>query len=78
MRSIALTFVRLFLFTGSVVLPVKALALNALSLTAVFAALVRIFQDGHLAGPLVFTPTPDRHLDDPADLGHRLRAVHGL
>jgi RND superfamily putative drug exporter len=57
--SIALTtFVLLFLFTGSVVLPVKALALNALSLTAVFGALVWIFQDGHLAGLLGFTPTP--------------------
>jgi RND superfamily putative drug exporter len=51
------TFVLLFLFTGSVVLPVKALALNALSLTAVFGALVWIFQDGHLAGLLGFTPT---------------------
>jgi putative drug exporter of the RND superfamily len=57
--SIALTtFVLLFLFTGSVVLPVKALALNALSLTAVFGALVWIFQDGHLAGLLGFTPGP--------------------
>jgi RND superfamily putative drug exporter len=56
--SIALTtFVLLFLFTGSVVLPVKALALNALSLTAVFGVLVWIFQDGHLAGLLGFTPT---------------------
>src|SRR6201996_8718933 len=57
--SIALTtFVLLFLFTGSVVLPLKALALNALSLTAVFGALVWIFQDGHLAGLLGFTPGP--------------------
>jgi putative drug exporter of the RND superfamily len=48
----------LFLFTGSVVLPIKALALNALSLTAVFGALVWIFQDGHLAGLLGFTPGP--------------------
>ena len=57
--SIALTtFMLLFLFTGSVVLPVKALALNALSLTAVFGALVWIFQDGHLAGLLGFTPGP--------------------
>ena len=52
------TFTLLFLFTGSVVLPLKALALNALSLTAVFGALVWIFQDGHLAGLLGFTPTP--------------------
>jgi len=34
--------------TGSVVLPVKALVLNILSLTAAFGALVWIFQEGHL------------------------------
>jgi RND superfamily putative drug exporter len=52
------TFLILFLFTGSVVLPIKALVLNALSLTAVFGALVWIFQDGHLSGFLGFTPAP--------------------
>jgi RND superfamily putative drug exporter len=52
------TFIVLFLFTGSVVLPLKALALNALSLTAVFGAMVWIFQDGHLKGLLGFTPGP--------------------
>ena len=44
----AITFVLLFLLTGSVVLPLKALLLNILSLTAAFGALVWIFQDGHL------------------------------
>ena len=43
-----ITFVLLFLLTGSVVLPLKALLLNLLSLTAAFGALVWIFQDGHL------------------------------
>ena len=43
--------------TGSVVVPVKALVLNLLCLTAVFGAMVWIFQDGHLAGFLDFTPT---------------------
>jgi predicted ATPase/class 3 adenylate cyclase len=43
-----ITFVLLFLLTGSVVLPLKALLLNALALTATFGALVWIFQDGHL------------------------------
>ncbi len=52
----AITFILLFLLTGSVVLPVKALALNVLSLTAAFGALVWIFQDGHL-GALGTTPT---------------------
>jgi putative drug exporter of the RND superfamily len=43
-----ITFVLLFLLTGSVVLPAKALVCNVLSLTAAFGALVWIFQDGHL------------------------------
>ena len=51
-----ITFVLLFLLTGSVVLPVKALILNVISLTASFGALVWIFQDGHL-GALGTTPT---------------------
>ncbi|TFV57323.1 MMPL family transporter [Mycobacterium sp. PS03-16] len=48
--------VLLFLLTGSVVLPVKAVLLNILSLTAAFGALVWIFQDGHL-GALGTTST---------------------
>ena len=51
------TFALLFLMTGSVVIPVKALVLNLLSLTAIYGAMVFIFQDGHLAGVLGFTPT---------------------
>jgi putative drug exporter of the RND superfamily len=46
----AITLIVLFMLTGSVVLPVKALLLNVLSLTAAFGALVWIFQDGHLGG----------------------------
>src|SRR5271156_494241 len=52
----AITFVLLFLLTGSVVLPAKALVCNVLSLTAAFGALVWIFQDGHL-GALGTTPS---------------------
>jgi RND superfamily putative drug exporter len=51
------TFALLFVMTGSVVIPVKALVLNLLSLTAIYGAMVFIFQDGHLAGVLGFTPT---------------------
>ncbi|TAN02691.1 MAG: MMPL family transporter, partial [Rhodanobacteraceae bacterium] len=40
----------MFLVTGSVVLPIKTLVLNVLSLSATFGALVWIFQDGHLGG----------------------------
>ncbi|MDT5008710.1 MAG: putative drug exporter of the superfamily [Mycobacterium sp.] len=46
----AVTFVLLFLLTGSVVLPLKALVLNVLSLTAAFGAMVWIFQKHHLGG----------------------------
>jgi RND superfamily putative drug exporter len=52
----AITFVLLFLLTGSVVLPLKAPALSVLSLTAAFGAPVWIFQDGHL-GALGTTAT---------------------
>ena len=52
----AITFCLLFLLTGSVVLPLKALVLNILSLTATFGAMVWIFQDGHF-GALGTTST---------------------
>lgn len=42
------TMVLLFLFTGSLLIPLKAIVLNLLSLTATFGAMVYIFQDGHL------------------------------
>ncbi len=44
------TFLLLFLLTGSVVLPLKALVLCVLSLSATFGAMVWIFQEGHLGG----------------------------
>ncbi|MBM7807515.1 RND superfamily putative drug exporter [Geodermatophilus bullaregiensis] len=50
-------FVLLFLAFGSVVVPVKAMVMNVLSLGASFGALVWVFQDGHLSGVLGFTPT---------------------
>jgi RND superfamily putative drug exporter len=51
------TFVLLFLMFGSIVVPIKALILNVLSLSAVFGALVWIFQDGNFSGVLDFTAT---------------------
>jgi trehalose monomycolate/heme transporter len=51
------TFVLLFLAFGSVVLPVKALLMNVLSLGASFGVVTWIFQSGHLSGLLGFTPT---------------------
>jgi len=46
----AIMLVLLFLLTGSVVIPIKALILNMLSLSAAFGATVWIFQEGHLGG----------------------------
>jgi len=51
------TFILLFLAFGSVVLPVKAIVMNVLSLSATFGVIVWVFQWGHLSGPLGFTPT---------------------
>ena len=56
------TFVLLFLFTGSVVIPIKALVLNVLSLCATFGAMVWIFQEGNLLG-LVGDPVVTGTLD---------------
>ena len=55
------TFILLFLMVGSLLVPVKALALNVLSLTATFGGMVWIFQDGHLSDFLNFTP-PERSM----------------
>ncbi|HVF04362.1 MAG TPA: MMPL family transporter [Frankiaceae bacterium] len=51
------TIVVLFLSFGSVLVPIKAVVLNLLSLTATFGAMVWIFQDGNLADALGFTAT---------------------
>jgi len=47
---LAATFLLLFLFTGSLVIPLKALVLNVLSLSATFGLMVWVFQEGNLAG----------------------------
>ncbi|AGL17328.1 MMPL family transporter [Actinoplanes sp. N902-109] len=52
------TLVLMFLAFGSVLLPVKAVLMSALSLSATFGILVWIFQDGHGAGLLSITPAP--------------------
>jgi putative drug exporter of the RND superfamily len=52
-----ITFVLLFAVFGSVLVPIKAMVMNLLSLTATFGAMVWIFQDGHLSGVLDFTAT---------------------
>jgi uncharacterized membrane protein YdfJ with MMPL/SSD domain len=52
------TLVLMFLAFGSILLPVKAVVLSALSLSATFGILVWIFQDGHGADLLQVTPAP--------------------
>jgi RND superfamily putative drug exporter len=54
---VAATYLVLFLLLGSVILPLKAVLMNFLSISASFGALVWIFQDGHLASQLNFTPS---------------------
>ncbi|QXJ24583.1 MMPL family transporter [Actinomadura graeca] len=51
------TFALLFLAFGSILLPLKAIVMNLLSLSATFGVVVLIFQDGHLSGLLDFTAT---------------------
>jgi uncharacterized membrane protein YdfJ with MMPL/SSD domain len=52
---VATTLIVLFLFTGSLVLPFKAVLMNVLNLSAVLGILVLIFQDGHLQGLLSYS-----------------------
>jgi uncharacterized membrane protein YdfJ with MMPL/SSD domain len=52
------TLVLMFLAFGSILLPVKAVVLSALSLSATFGILIWIFQDGHGADLLHVTPAP--------------------
>ncbi len=54
---LGVTFLVLLLMTRSVILPVKAIILNVLSLGVMFGALVWVFQEGNLSGLLGFTPT---------------------
>ncbi|MDQ6725293.1 MAG: MMPL family transporter, partial [Actinomycetota bacterium] len=54
--AMATTIIVLFLLLRSVVLPIKAVLMNLLSLSAAFGAMVWIFQDGHLSSLLNFSP----------------------
>jgi uncharacterized membrane protein YdfJ with MMPL/SSD domain len=51
----AVTLLILFVMTGSVILPLKTLVMNAVTLTATFGILVFIFQDGRFQGLLQYT-----------------------
>jgi len=55
---VIVTYLVLYVLLDSVLLPLKAIVMNLLSITASYGALVWIFQDGHLAALLDFTPGP--------------------
>lgn len=63
------TVIALFLMTGSVVLPVKAVLMNLLTLGATVGVLVWVFQDGRLEGLLDFQSTGGLDLTQPILLG---------
>jgi RND superfamily putative drug exporter len=69
------TFVLLFFAFGSVVLPIKAIVMNMISIGASFGVVVWIFQDGHLANFLGFTPTG---FLEPTNLILMLAVLFGL
>jgi trehalose monomycolate/heme transporter len=54
---VAVMLVLLFLAFGSLVLPVKAVLMNLLSISASFGAITWIFGDGHLEGLLGYSST---------------------
>lgn len=62
---VGVMLVLLFLAFGSVVLPLKAVLMNALSITASFGVVTWIFSDGHLSGLLGFTPQGFLDLTNP-------------
>jgi uncharacterized membrane protein YdfJ with MMPL/SSD domain len=62
------TFAVLFLMTGSVILPIKAILMNVLTLSAAFGLLVLIFQDGRLEGFLDYQSLNALDLTQPVVL----------
>ncbi|MGH7611211.1 MAG: MMPL family transporter, partial [Candidatus Dormibacteria bacterium] len=56
---VLVTMVVLLLTFGSVVIPIKAVLMSLVSISAAFGAMVWIFQDGHLSSLLQFTPAGD-------------------
>jgi uncharacterized membrane protein YdfJ with MMPL/SSD domain len=68
------TFILLFSAFGSILLPLKAIVMNVLSISASFGVIVWGFQDGHLAKLLNFTPAPT----DPSTMVFILCMVFGL
>ena len=59
------TFVLLFLMFGGILVPIKAIVLNLLSLTATYGALVWVFQEGHMSGTFDFIVTGTLDVTSP-------------
>ena len=59
------TLVILFAMTGSVVLPLKAIVMNVLGISAAFGLLVLIFQDGRLMGLLDYSSAGGLEVTQP-------------
>ena len=66
---VLVTIIALFLMTGSVLLPIKAVLMNLLTLGATLGVLVLIFQDGNLEGPLSYTSLGAVDLTQPILIG---------
>ena len=63
------TLLVLFLMTGSVILPIKAVLMNGLTLSAMLGILTWVFQDGHLQGLLGFSSEGAMDATTPVFLG---------
>ena len=69
----------LFLTFGSIFLPVKAVLMSLISISASFGALVFVFQQGHLSGPAGLRAVRrDRGLAAAHHVRDPVRALHGL
>ena len=66
---VLVTIIALFVMTGSVLLPIKAVIMNLLTLGATLGVLVLIFQDGNLEGPLQYTSVGAVDLTQPILIG---------
>ncbi len=78
---VATTLVLLFALTGSVVLPVKALVMNVLTLSATFGILVLVFQDGRLQSVLRYTSQGALEMTQPillASIAFALSTDYGV
>ncbi len=76
---LGLSFILLLLAFRSIVVPLKAIMMNLLSVGAAYGLLVLVFQKGYLHGFFGFQPdADDRELDPDLPLLRALRAQHGL